>query len=423
MQIYFKIENLSNDTPLPQLYQVHQRPSTPKLDDVAGAIRSQLDAAQLNIQPGMQIAVTAGSRGIRDIALSVKTMVAWLRDQGADPFVVPAMGSHGGATAEGQISVLADLGVTESYVECPIRSSMEVVELGSLDDNTPVFMDRIAYEADGVLLVNRVKPHTDFHSQIESGLAKVCAVGLGKRRGAEIVHSRGPEGLRTRMPLMARMVIEHGKVLGGIALLENAEDYTAEVHFLQPEEIGREREAELVVRAKELIGRLPFDQIDALIVDELGKNISGCGMDTNVIGRLRIPGEADPISPRVNVIAALDLTPASHGNAAGVGLADFVPARMVEKIDWEATYINSITSGLGGIQRAALPIVLPTVRDTIATALRTCAQPDLERIRLVRVHNTLHLSEFYISAALLDEVRANPNLELIGPADWTNIDG
>lgn len=421
MQIQFNIENLTIDTPLPQLYRVRQQTTTPKLDDVAAAIRSQLNAAQLAIEPGMRIAVTAGSRGIRDIALSVKTMVAWLRDRGADPFVVPAMGSHGGATAEGQVAMLAELGVTEDYVACPIRSSMDVVELGRLDDNTPVFMDRIAYEADGVLLVNRVKPHTDFHAQIESGLAKICAVGLGKRRGAEIVHSRGPEGLRTRMPLMARMIVERGKVLGGIALLENAEDYTAEVHFLRPDEIASEREAALVIRAKELIGRLPFDQIDVLIVNELGKNISGCGMDTNVIGRLRIPGEPDPASPRINVIAALDITAASHGNASGVGLADFVPARMVRKIDWEATYINSITSGLGGIQRAALPIVLPTVRDTIAAALRTCAQPDLERIRLVRIQNTLHLSEFYVSAALLDEVRENPSLELIGAADWEDI--
>lgn len=421
MQFNFNIEELVNDTPLPPLYRVRQRAAAAPLDDVAAAIRAQLDGAGLAITPGMSVAVTAGSRGIRDIGLSVRTMVSWLRDQGAEPFVVPAMGSHGGATAQGQIEMLADLGVTEESVGCAIRSSMDVVELGRLDDGTPVFMDRNAAGADGVLLVNRIKPHTDFHATIESGLAKICAVGLGKRRGAEIVHSRGPEGLRNRMPLMARMVIERGKIMGGIGLMENSDELTAEVHFLRPAEIGGQREAELLIKAKSMIGRLPFTQLDVLVVNEIGKNISGCGMDTNVIGRMRIPGEAEPSEPRISVIVALDLTDASHGNAAGVGLADFVPASIVRKIDWEATYINGITSGLGGLQRSALPSVLPSARDAIATALRVCAQPDMDKIRLARIQNTLHLGEILITAPLLDEVRANTRLELLGEADWGEL--
>lgn len=422
MQLTLNVEDLANDTPLPPLYRVRQQTNVQPLADVAAAVRQQLDAAGLRINPGMQVAVTAGSRGIRDIALAVRTSVFWLRDKGAQPFVVPAMGSHGGATASGQIGMLAELGVTEETVGCEIRSSMDVVELGKLDDGTPVYMDRNAAEADGVLLVNRIKPHTDFHSTIESGLAKMCAVGLGKRRGAEIVHNRGPEGLRSRLPLMAHMTVEHGKVLGGIALMENAEEYTAEVHFLAPDSIAREPEAQLLIRAKSLIGRLPFAQLDVLVVDEMGKNISGCGMDTNVIGRMRIPGEAEPAEPRISVITVLDLTEASHGNASGVGLADFVPAQLARKIDFAATYINGITSGLGGLQRSALPIVLPTVRDTIATALRVCAVPDLEHIRLARIRSTLHVSELLVTAPLLDEVRANPNLELLGEATWEGLE-
>lgn len=422
MQLTLNVEDLANDTPLPPLYRVRQHTNVQPLADVAAAVRQQLDAAGLQINPGMQVAITAGSRGIRDIALAVRTSVSWLRDQGAQPFVVPAMGSHGGATAAGQIGMLAELGVTEQTVGCEIRSSMDVVELGKLEDGTPVYMDRNAAEADGVLLVNRIKPHTDFHSVIESGLAKMCAVGLGKRRGAEIVHNRGPEGLRSRLPLMARMTVERGKVLGGIALLENAEEYTAEVHFLAPDSIAREPEAQLLIRAKSLIGRLPFAQLDVLVVDEMGKNISGCGMDTNVIGRMRIPGEAEPVEPRISVITVLDLTEASHGNASGVGLADFVPAQLARKIDFAATYINGITSGLGGLQRSALPIVLPTVRDTIATALRVCAVPDLEHIRLARIRSTLHVSELLVTAPLLDEVRGNPNLELLGEAMWEGLE-
>jgi hypothetical protein len=370
----------------------------------------------------MRVAVTAGSRGIRDIAAALRAAVAWLRDRGAEPFLVPAMGSHGGATAAGQVTMLAELGVSEQTVGCPILSSMEVVELGRLDDGTPVYMDRNAAGADGVLVVNRIKPHTDFHSEIESGIGKMCAVGLGKRRGAEIVHNRGAQGLRTRLPHMARMSVERGKVLGGVALIENAAEHTAEVHFLAPAEIAGPREAELLAHAKTMIGRLPFEQLDVLVIDEIGKNISGCGIDTNVVGRMRMPGEADPPTPIITAIVALDITEASHGNAAGVGLADLIAARLARKIDFAATYINGITSGTGGLMRMSLPMVLPTARDAIATSLRMVGVPEPERLRLARIPNTLHLGEILVSAALLEEVRANDSLELLGEAEWENID-
>ncbi|MBC8075683.1 MAG: DUF2088 domain-containing protein, partial [Chloroflexales bacterium] len=366
--------------------------------------------------------VTAGSRGIRDIAAALRAAVAWLREQGAEPFLVPAMGSHGGATAAGQITMLAELGVTEQSVGCTILSSMEVVELGRLDDGTPVYMDRNAATADGVLVVNRIKPHTDFHAEIESGLGKMCAVGLGKRRGAETVHNRGANGLRTRLPHMARLSVERGKVLGGIALIENAAEHTAEVHFLAPHEIAGAREAALLAHAKTMIGRLPFDQLDVLVIDEIGKNISGCGIDTNVVGRMRMPGQADPPAPRITAIVALDITEASHGNAAGVGVADLIAARLARKIDFAATYINGITSGTGGLMRMSLPMILPTARDAVATALRMVGVPELDHIRLARIPNTLHLGEIFVSAPLLDEVRANDALELLGEAPWENVE-
>jgi hypothetical protein len=285
-----------------------------------------------------------------------------------------------------------------------------------------VFMDRNAAGADGVLVVNRIKPHTDFHSEIESGIGKMCAVGLGKRRGAEVVHNRGAAGLRTRLPHMARMSVERGKVLGGVALIENAAEHTAEVHFLAPAEIAGLREAELQAHAKTMIGRLPFDQLDVLVIDEIGKNISGCGIDTNVVGRMRMPGQADPPTPNITAIVALDITDASHGNAAGVGLADLIAARLARKIDFAATYINGITSGTGGLMRMSLPMVLPTARDAIATSLRMVGVPEVERIRLARIPNSLHLGEILVTAPLLDEVRANAALDLLGEAEWENIE-
>lgn len=411
-------------TPLPPLYRVRQRWQTQPLTDIAGAVAAQLEAVGLRTRmtPGMRVALTAGSRGIHDIVPVLRAAVAWLRAAGAAPFVVPAMGSHGGATAAGQVRVLADLGVTAETVGCPILATMDVVELGRLDDATPVYMDRYAAEADGVLIVNRIKPHTDFKADIESGLAKMCVVGLGKQRGAEMVHRYGVHGLRHLIAPMAQMLVARGKVLAGLAILEDASDQTAELVALPPDAIGGAGEVALQVRSKELLARLPFDQLDLLVVDEIGKDISGTGMDTNIIGRLRIPGEAEPAHPHITVIVALDLTEASHGNAAGIGLADLIPAKLAHKVDFAATYTNAITSGAVGLQRVTLPITLPTPRATIATALRVCGQTEPAAVRLVRVRNTLRLGELLVSAALLPEVAANPALELLGPAEWIGLD-
>ncbi|NJN65610.1 MAG: DUF2088 domain-containing protein [Chloroflexaceae bacterium] len=408
-------------TPLPPLYRVRQRwePSPPL--DIPALVDAQFDAVGLSrgLVPGMRVALTAGSRGIRDIVPILQASAAYLRRAGAVPFIVPAMGSHGGATAAGQVQLLRSLGITEAGVGCSIHATMEVVEVGRLADGLPVYVDRHAAEADGILVINRIKPHTSFHADIESGLAKMCAVGLGNREGAETVHGRGVAGLRSQLAPMARVVVERCKVLAGLAILEDAREATADLVALPPAEIGAAGEAALLARSRTMMARLPFDQLDVLVVDEMGKNISGTGMDTNVIGRLRIPGQAEPATPSISIVVVLDLSDASHGNGAGVGLADLIPARLARKIDFATTYISHLTAGIIGVQRGALPITLPTPRDTVAMALRVCGQPDLSAVRLSRIRNTLLLDEILVSPPLLPEVVANPRLEVAG----TEVEG
>lgn len=423
MQITINTADLTNDTPLPQLYRVRQIWDTAPLADIPGTVRAELERIGLRaqIRPGMRVAVTAGSRGIRDVVAVTRAAVGWLREAGAEPFMVPAMGSHGGATAAGQVKMLASLGITEQSVGCPIQATMEVVQVGSIADGTPVFLDRFAAEADGILAINRVKTHTSFDGPIESGLAKMCAVGLGKRQGAETVHRTAVYGLKVQMLPMARVVVDQGRVLAGIAILEDAREQTAEIVALPPDQIGGPGEAELLAKSKVMMARLPFDQIDVLVVDALGKNISGTGMDTNVIGRLPIPGEPPPERPVINVIVVLDLTDETQGNANGIGLADITTMKLAAKVDFRTTYINVLTAGLVGLCKGGLPITLPTAQDAIATAVKVCGQADPANARLVRIPNTLHLEELLVSAALLPEVAANPALELVGPAGWEGL--
>lgn len=424
MQISINNHDLNTETSLPPLYRVRQRWATRPLTDIPGTVRARLETLGLRTRmtPGQPIAVTAGSRGIRDIVPITRAAVAWLREAGAAPFIVPAMGSHGGATAAGQVKLLAALGITEEQIGCPIRSSMEVVQVGSIADGTPVFMDRLAYEAEGVLVINRVKAHTSFDGAIESGLAKMCTVGLGKRQGAETMHRTAVYGLKHQLVPMARVMLATGKILGGLAILEDAREQTAELAALPPEEIGGAGEARLLVRSKELMARLPFHQIDVLVVDELGKNISGTGMDTNVIGRLPIPGAPPMATPVINVIVVLDLTEATQGNANGMGLADITTARFASKVDFHATYVNVLTAGLVGLCKGGLPITLPTGHAAVATAVKVCGRADPAEARLVRIKNTLLLEELLVSPAMLSEVAANPDLELIGPAVWEGLD-
>jgi Domain of unknown function (DUF362) len=403
-----------------RIYAPDEVPTLPPAE-IPARVQAEL-AALPRLRPGSRVAITAGSRGIANIPLVLKACGEAVRAAGGEPFVTPAMGSHGGATAEGQTAVLAGYGVTEATVGMPVVSSMEVRQIGTLDGEMPVYMSTVALEADHVLLVNRVKPHTDFRGPVESGLAKICAIGLGKQRGAQTIHSYGTRGLAELMPRAARCMIETtGKVLGGLAILENAYDETAWVHWLGADDVAREPEMTLLERAGRLMAGLPFDQIDVLVVDEMGKNISGCGMDTNVIGRMFVPGVPEFERPRITAIVVLGLTEESHGNACGVGLADFTTERLVSQIDWQATYMNGYTSGIGGLMRNRLPNVLPTDREAIAAAIRMCGKPDPATARVVRIKNTLLAARVQLSESLLDETDA-ARVELTGGPEPMRFD-
>lgn len=393
----------------PRMVEVRQRIEAPRLGDPISAIRSELRNKGIRdkIRPGSRIAITAGSRGISHYAEILATVVEEVKRAGGEPFLVPAMGSHGGATPEGQVRVLRSLGITPERVGAPIMASMEVEVIGRLDDGTPVYVDRIALGADGIIVVGRVKPHTDFKGRIESGLMKMMAIGLGKQKGAETIHGRGPEGYHRLIPEAARMIMERAPVILGLAIVENPRHEIAIVKALEPHEIEAEEER-LLVKAKELLARLPFKEIDVLIVDEIGKNISGTGMDTNVIGRFWLPGEVEPRAPRIRRIVVLDLSEETHGNAIGIGLADFTTQRAFSKIDYHETYVNSLTAG--SPETARIPIHLPRDREAIAMALRTCWLADTREAKVVRIRNTLELERFWISESLLETVRMDEEL-------------
>jgi Domain of unknown function (DUF362) len=374
--------------------------------DIPARVRAELQPILDRVALDDRVAITAGSRGIANMPAVLRATGEAIRQVGGDPFIVPAMGSHGGATAEGQRDLLAGYGITRESVGMPIISSMDVQQIGAIDD-MPVYVSTTALEADHILLVNRVKPHTDFHGSVESGLAKICAIGLGKQRGAQTIHSYGTRGPAELMPRAARLIIDKtAKIIGGLAILENAYDRTARIEFVDPDGIGAAGEEWLQQAAKALMGALPFDRLDVLIVDEMGKNVSGTGMDTNILGRMFVPGVAEAERPRVTAVVVLDLTAESHGNAIGIGLADFTTERVVAKIDWQATYMNSYTSGISGLLRSRLPCVLPNDRAAIATAIRMCGQPDTSKVRLARIKNTLTASQVAFSESLQEEAYA-----------------
>lgn len=396
-----------------RVYSPEEAPEVP-VADIPTRVREALQPLLDRVSPHERVAITAGSRGIANMPLILRTCGEAIREVSGDPFIVPAMGSHGGATADGQRDVLTGYGITRESVGMPIVSSMEVQELGCMDDEVPVYFSTTALEADHVLLVNRVKPHTDFRGRVESGLAKICAIGLGKQRGAQTLHSYGTRGLAGLMPAAARFIIEKtNRILGGLAVLENAYDKTADIVAVAPDGIAAEAEVELQCRAKKLMAALPFERLDVLIVDEMGKNVSGTGMDTNILGRMFVPGVPEEPRPRITTVVVLDLTPESHGNAIGIGLADFATERVVSSIDWHATYMNGYTAGLSGLLRNRVPMVLPNDRAAIATAIRMCGQPDMRKLRMARIKNTLMAADLEFSPSLLDEARA-ARVEIIG---------
>ncbi|MBW7457879.1 nickel-dependent lactate racemase, partial [Paenibacillus sepulcri] len=344
---------------LPKMIKIRQHFHAPAVENIEATVAAEIRKPEIawRIQPGQRIAITAGSRGIANISRIIAAVAAEIKSYGAHPFIVPAMGSHGGATAEGQIEVLESLGVTEEKCGAPVISSMDVVEIGQTQSGTAVYMDRHASEADGVVLVARIKLHTDFKSPvgIESGLTKMAAIGLGKHKQALLLHSYGVPGIRDIMPEVGKVVIESGRIVFGLGIVENAVEQTSILEAIEPDRIN-EREQALLLASAAMYPKLPTDELDILIVDEIGKNHSGTGMDTNIIGRMRIQGEAEPVSPRIKYVIAGDLSEESHGNALGIGLADLTTTRLVDKIDRKIMNENVITSTF--LSRASVPITL-----------------------------------------------------------------
>ncbi|NLV74305.1 MAG: DUF2088 domain-containing protein [Chloroflexi bacterium] len=369
-------------------------------------------ASRLALTEGSKIAITAGSRGITSMPEVLRAIVRVLRARAWQPFIFPAMGSHGGGTAEGQRGMLAELGITLESVGAPIVSSMEVVPLGSTPLGTPVYLDAAAAQADGIIVVNRIKKHTNLDAAIESGLVKMLAVGMGKHRGAAAIHRLNTSEMGDELVPCAQLVLATGKVLAGVALIEGPTNQLAELEVLAPDEIIT-REPVLLARAKTLTAGLPFSQCDILIVERMGKEISGTGMDCHVIGRRRIIGEPEwQDAPDIHSLVLLRLTPASHGNAVGVGLADFTTRELAQAIDWEITRANVLTSG--NLERAKLPLVFESDRAALeAAGFRERGVP-AEALKLAVIRDTLHLQELLVSQPLLEQLNV-PCEVLAGP--------
>jgi hypothetical protein len=394
----------------PPLARIRQKFPQPRLDDVPGTVRRLIKASRLRerVAPGGTIAVGVGSRGIGGIDVVARSAVDTLREIGYKPFIVAAMGSHGGATALGQRALLAEYGVTPEAMGVAVKTDMDTVVLGTNSVGLPIYFDKNAYQADGIVLLNRVKPHTDFRSTHESGVLKMLVIGLGKRDGASQVHKLGVRGLREVLPAVGRFLVQNTRFALGLAIVENAEDVPAEIVPLEPETIF-DVEPAVLERARGLMGRLPFDQIDVLVVGELGKNYSGAGMDPNVIGRLLIETQPDFDRPVVTRLVVLDVSEESHGNIVGVGFADLTTERLVSKMDSESFRINVITSCC--LERARIPITLPTDRDVVESALETCWRIEPSQARVVVIPNTLELKTLWVSPPLEDEIRSHPQLD------------
>jgi hypothetical protein len=384
------------------MYRIQQRFDTTCIGDVTEAVRrefSRLDIGK-KVRQGQRVAVTAGSRGIDNLIPITAAVVECIRNMGLKPFILPAMGSHGGATAEGQVKLLGELGITESSVGAPIISTMDVISLGRLESGAEVFMSKDALEADHIVVINRVKPHTAFRSEVESGLCKMLTVGCGKHEGALNMHKFD---LAASVIPAARIIVEKAPVLCGLAILENSVDRTHTMRFALPEQFV-EIDRELLELSWEFLPTIPLEELDILVVDEMGKNISGAGIDPNVVGFWR--REGGPRKPDYRTIIVLDLTPQSDGNALGIGLTDLTTRRVIDKVNIQATYANALTTGIWGSIR--LPIALENDRAALETALSHVS--DLDRIRMVRIVNTLHLEHFWATEALLPELREKENL-------------
>lgn len=412
------IQDMLAPIPIPKMVRIKQKFDNSKLDDPVAVLREELKkpGGIDSIRPGQQVAIAVGSRGVANIAAFTKTVVEAVKAAGAHPFIVPCMGSHGGATAEGQAEVLKHLGIDETTMGAPVRSSMEVVKIDQMENGLPVYVDKITHDnADAIIVINRVKPHTAFRGPIESGIMKMISIGLGKQKGAEACHQLGFKYMADFVPKMAQLMINKLPIVFGVAAVENAYDETCHVEVLPAANIY-EREVELQAMAKRRMPKLLFDQIDVLVIDYIGKNISGDGMDPNVTGRYPTPYASG--GPDVNKMVVLDVTKESKGNANGVGTADFTTRRLANKMDFEATYLNGLTSTVCAPTKLAT--TLESDELAIKAAVKTCNVLDFTTCRLVRIRDTLHLGEIEISVPMLEEAQKHPGIEIVSePYEWT----
>jgi hypothetical protein len=396
------------------MFRLRQKFESRRIDDMAGEVHTQLARLHLSekVRPGATVAVTVGSRGIVNLPVILQAAVTHLKQLGAQPFLVPAMGSHGGGTAEGQRQVIESYGITEALVGCPIRASMETVVVCQTKEGFPVHFDRLAYEADHVLVVNRIKPHTRFVGEIESGLMKMLLIGLGKREGAQVYHAAIQDySFAQIIRSVAGEVFRRCHILAGLGIVENAYDQTALIEAVAPEDFET-REKALLALARAWMPRLPFRHVDVLLVDRIGKNLSGTGMDTNVIGRKfddhkAVEGEF----PKVRAIAVRGLTPATHGNAVGLGIAEFCKTRVIRETDLAATRLNAITAH--HVAAAMLPLDYETDREMLDAALASAGCLDPARAKILWIPNTLELTEVECSAAYLEKARGRGDLEVL----------
>ena len=409
------ITDLIKHQPIPKMVRIRQnfdRSHIP-MEDIASTVQKELDREDLGgkIKPGMKIAITCGSRGMTNNALMARAMVDFVKSKGAEPYIVAAMGSHGGATAEGQTQILKDYGITEEAMGCPVKSSMETVQIGlSGVRKQPVFVDKNASEADGILLFNRIKPHTSFRGPYESGLMKMMAIGLGKQKGAESIHHQSPAIMHELVEEYGRTILENCPILGGIAVIENAYDDTYLIKGLTPQEIIDE-EPKLKEISYKTIAHLLFDECDVLVVDKIGKNISGDGMDPNISGRFVLPQYCSG-GIQAEKVVILDITDETHGNAQGIGLAEVTTRRLVNRMKLEMTYPTGVTNTFLHLMK--IPMIMDNDREALQLALMCCPEAeDHDHMKMIRIPNTAHIGEIEISEGLLPQAKANPNIEIL----------
>ena len=405
------LDALLEPVPIPGMVIVKQQFERPILDDIEGETVRQLNLKGVLslIKPGRSIAIAVGSRGISNQALIVKKLVTEIKKREGVPFIVPAMGSHGGATADGQRDMLVGLGISEEFVGAPINATMDVTHIGTSHTGVPAYIDAIAYAADGIIFINRIKPHVAFRGPYESGMMKMLTIGLGKQKGAENCHNLGMGKMAENIPAIGKVILEKAKILFGIGLIENAYHETCRIEVLKKNEIETV-EPDLLLEANWLMPKLYIDRLDVLIIDEIGKNISGTGFDTNVVGRYHTPYAHG--GPEITRIACLDLTEQSHGNANGLGILDFTTMRAYKKFNFEQTYPNSLTSTVP--TSVKIPMVLKNDKQAIQAAIKTCNILEKEKVRLMRIKNTISLGEIEISESLIEEADRHKDMQIVG---------